>query len=728
MKYLKCIFRNTVSLAIMVVLSVSATAQNYSGLQNKDLPQENIGEALVGSILGAIFDSELSGDIEKVKVLDDREISLTVSIKYWGFKNGGFLQMSLGDQNLVPLKGFTPQTTALTPDQNQVELKIQLDPKSYEENQTFVAPRLVIVVSKSADVSQGVKRVYKLNKKFTNPITAENIIIPVALTPVGSAASLPVSLPSENPAIPRTNVYKAIKDKSLYLHSAVLATPNQPAVAERKLVKPTLTGESVLKARPNVRDHRTPVTDHRAPVRDHRSPVRDHRTPADRTTPDRTGPADQPAPVSTEPEGPDNKPLSFWGDFIYSDVDFESQMDITNVSLNIYPDKNPNSGVFYYLPIAYDIRYDAEKGFAFNVDYGTSRGEETESRVRMSGTLSSGISLYEIQFIKNLMETYKKQNPGLELERPLPLPVSETPEITLGDELKNFGIATVNINNVNSITDPIEFSWQTDGTTAAELENLLRVNSGIIGKMKMKVAGDNLPVQEIPVRIRLIDENTFGRFGRTPDEMRNKTWRNETPFPVRLKYVHYMVIDKTRGGKESPIIYSWDLGNQEIQPGNQVKFDMKTIPAWLDNYKGKQARIWIEYSVVESCTVCNEKVFSSIISSTSRPQLSDVVFRVIDFFESHDIAYMDVEIKSLQGDPNGRVETTFPLLHITQDKTDYAAGKIYVPAGSTPAFDYRVTVVTNNGAEMKSDWISRTSTNVPFGSYQLEELFPSLKK
>jgi hypothetical protein len=259
-------------------------------------------------------------------------------------------------------------------------------------------------------------------------------------------------------------------------------------------------------------------------------------------------------PPSTEPEGPENNPLSFWGDFIYSDVDFESQMKITSVNLNIYRDKNPNSGVFYYLPIAYDIRYDKQKGFAFNVDYGTSRSEGSESKVRMAGILTSGISLYEVQFIKNLMEAYQKQNPGLKLEKPLPLPVSETPVITLGDELKNFGITNVNINNVSSITDPIEFSWLTDGTTAAELENLLRVNSGITGRMKIKPQGGTLPVQEIPVRIRLIDENTFGRFGMTPAEFRNKNWRNETPYPIKLNYIHYMIIDKNRDGKESPII------------------------------------------------------------------------------------------------------------------------------------------------------------------------------
>ena len=683
-------------IAIVLMTSLTAHAQNYSGLQNKDLPQDKVREAIVGSILDALINSDFSGDIDKVKVVDDRDVSLTVKISYWGFKGGGFMQVSLADENLQPLKGFTPESTPLVADQESVELRIQLDPNSYAENESFIAPRLVVLVSKTKGSDQGVQRVYKLNKKFTNPITPENIIIQVPMSPIGSAASLPATLPSESPTIPKRNVYEVIKDKSLYIHKPVSTTAHQPVESQRTVVKPALTGASVL------RSHSMYMLERAQP------------SPA--------------TPVNTDAQGPDNKPLSFWGDFIYSDVDFESQMKITSVNLNIYPDKNPNSGVFYYLPIAYDIKYDKEKGFAFNVDYGTSRGESGESKVRMSGILSSGISLYEIQFIKNLMEAYKKQNPGLKLDRPLPLPVAETPVITLGDELKNFGITSVNINNVSSITDPIEFSWQTDGTTAAELENLLRVNSGITGKMKIKTTSDNLPVQEIPVRIRLIDENTFGRFNMTPSDIRNKTWRNETPFPVKLKYVHYMIISKNSEGKESPIIYSWDLNNQQIQPRTQVKFGTASVPVWLDNYKGKQPRIWMEYSVIDNCAKCNEKVFSEIVSSTNRPQLSNVVFRVIDFFEKYNIAYVDVEMKSIQGDPNGKVETNFPLLHITKDKTDYVAGKIYIPTGAAAAFDYRITLVTNDGAEMKSDWIQRTSLNVPFGSYQIEELFPSLRK
>jgi hypothetical protein len=428
------------------------------------------------------------------------------------------------------------------------------------------------------------------------------------------------------------------------------------------------------------------------------------------------------------PQGPANEPLSFWGDFIYSDVDFESQMKVSNVSLNIYPDKNKYSGIYYYLPIAYDIKYDREKGYAFNMDYGTSRNDGAENKVRMSGTLVSGISLNEIKFIDNMMEAYRKQNPNVKLEKALPLPIADMPVITLGDELKNFGITNVNINNANSVSEPIEFSWMTDGTTAAELENLLKVNSGIIGKIKFKPQGTELPVQEVPARIRLIDENTFGRFAMMPQDFRTKNWRNETPFPVKLKYVHLMTIVKDNQGKDGPVIYSWDLGDLHVPPKVQVKFDAATVPQWLDNYKGVPARIWLDYSVVDTCSSCSEAVFSKIISSTTKPQLSDVVFRVIPFFEEYKISYLDIQMRSTQAEPSGKTEITFPSVHITQDGKDYTAGRIYVPAGTEPSLQYRVTAVTKDGAEHTSGWLPRNLLSIPFGSFQLTEQFPALKK
>ena len=65
---------------------------------------------------------------------------------------------------------------------------------------------------------------------------------------------------------------------------------------------------------------------------------------------------------------------------------------------------------------------------------------------------------------------------------------------------------------------------------------------------------------------------------------------------------------------------------------------------------------------------------------------------------------------------------------ITTIKADYVAGKMYKPTGFSPSFDLRNTVVTKDGNEMTSEWMNRKSRNVPFGSFQLEELFPSLKK
>ena len=702
----------------MLFLNSLSAQNNYSGLLNKELAPDLSKEQLIGGLLDRLlYGGNFTGSVTTVKVLDDRDVSLTVGINYVGYKEG-FIHVSLVDENLNILPSFPSRKIAIDKDKKDVELKLDFDRKGYPENQPFNAPMLVVLVSKNDKGTHGIRSVYKLNKKFNNPLSPENIIVPVALVPVGSAASLPATLPTTGEPrilLPNKNIYESIKSKQVFLYKTDTAALRVKPEAMHRMGAARTTDKPAERTAVGA-DTRTVSVLH-APVL-----FRPMATIA-------TNPGTPQPPPSKEPQGPSDNPLSFWGDFIYSDVDFESQMKITSVSLNIYPDKNPHSGIFYYLPIAYDIKYDKEKGFAFKMDYGAVRGDGNENRVRMAGTLTSGISLYEVQFIKNLMDVYKNLNPALKpFDRPMPLPISETPVITLGDELRNFGITNVNINNASSITDPINFSWMTDGTTAAELENLLKANSGIIGKMKIRPQGTTLPVQEIPVRIRLIDENTFGRFNMTPADFRNKTWRNETPFPVRLKYLHCMIIDKNREGKESPIIYSWDLGNTPVLPQNQVKFNAAAVPQWLDNHKGKQARIWLDYSVVDTCSPCNQKAFEEIISSLTRLQLSDVVFRMIPFFEEHKVAYMDVEMRSLQGDPTGKNVVNFPSVHITNDSTDQLLGKLHIAAGAEPSFEYRVTVVTKEGAELRSDWKVRNSLSVPFGSFQLKELFPSFNR
>lgn len=179
---------------------------------------------------------------------------------------------------------------------------------------------------------------------------------------------------------------------------------------------------------------------------------------------------------------------------------------------------------------------------------------------------------------------------------------------------------------------------------------------------------------------------------------------------------------------QNPVIYSWDMSNTEIPPQAQVKLNAETVPKWLDNFKGRQGRIWMEYSVVDTCGTCNEQVFSRIINSPVKSQLSDVTFRILPFFDEYGINNLDIEVRSLQGEPAGTAVINFPLLHISRDSVDYPGGKLYVPNGQEPAYEYRVTAVTDNGAELQSGWVKRTSLNTPFGSFQLTDLFPALKK
>src|SRR5690606_6352943 len=276
-----------VMFVITATLAFSAHAQNYSGLQNKELSPDLSKESIVTGILDVITSGGETGRIDRVKVIDDQDVSVTVAIAFAGITEG-YIIASLTDEDLKEVKGFSTQKVAIPSGKNEVQIRLQLDPKSYAESETFTVPRLLVMASKTESGTQGVRRLYKLDKKFMNPVTPENIIIPVAMTPVGSAASLPKNAPVENSGsgsglvIPRRNVYEAIKDKPLYLHQVKPVRNGKPTptpVVEHKPVKSKYTGVSVLKMQPMY-----------------------VATPSSSTSS---------APVSTEPQGPDNKPVSF---------------------------------------------------------------------------------------------------------------------------------------------------------------------------------------------------------------------------------------------------------------------------------------------------------------------------------------------------------------------------------------------------------------------------------
>lgn len=455
-------------------------------------------------------------------------------------------------------------------------------------------------------------------------------------------------------------------------------------------------------------------------------PVVAYTPPAGTTTTETTEEPEEEEEVSTEPLGPDNKPISLWEDLV-ADHDFEFPYEITNIRMDIYPDKNLASGTFYYLPTAFHLRWNTDEGYQFKMLYGTAESSESSGNVRMNGTLTPGISSKEIALMKSLLQSYVEDNPNYNFTELKIMPINDVPAISLSSGLEGqYDISSdkINVTISSSLTNPIDVSWSTDNQTKDDMQNALSEGVGIKGIMTLNPDSETVPAQNIPVRITLADTRTLGKFTLEPNQWRNENWVNNTPFPLRLKKVHALIIEK-QGNTTIPLIYSWDLNDVEVPSKASVTFDATKMPQWIET-KNKTEQIWLDYSIVE-CNSCVNDVVDELTGGTSVSKIKNISFMTFQLFDDTDYNMLRVKVRSKFVDPKGETVTELEPIYIREDNGNITAGPLYVPEDESLEFEYFFTVVMNDGnTHNATDWISGNETDVFIGLQKLKEAIPSL--
>jgi hypothetical protein len=337
----------------------------------------------------------------------------------------------------------------------------------------------------------------------------------------------------------------------------------------------------------------------------------------------------------------------------------------------------------------------------------------------MSGKLTSGIGKKEMDVVGELVKAYIRSNPQLgyptrcELRA---LQITGAPTVDFDTDLKQYNITNQTV-SATSLTEPVDVSWRTDQANATDLSNSLKANVGIIGKMTLKPQGGTLSDQTIPVRIRLADERTLGRFTLTQG-WRSRNWKNATPYPVKLKNLHVLWVNGN-----TPAVYTWMLGDREIEPGAEAHLLADAVPAWLDGEP--YARFWMEYEV-ESCDPCHDAVLRTIIHSTVMAQAQQIKFKLLTFFTDYKLNSMVINVRTRQADAAGQTMQNLPPIEVAGDARDYMSGKIYVPPGEAAAFEFQLQLILEDGSLQESAWMPRKDLIVPIGKSQIRELFPQL--
>jgi hypothetical protein len=218
---------------------------------------------------------------------------------------------------------------------------------------------------------------------------------------------------------------------------------------------------------------------------------------------------------------------------------------------------------------------------------------------------------------------------------------------------------------------------------------------------------------QVPVAIKLADSDSFGRLRWN----RADGHRNLRPYPIRLRYLHALIIDPRNN---RPILYSWSLGNIEVPPEARIEWNASRVPAWIDS---AAKRVWVDYSVVETCDACDRLVLDRITGGVTSIAADQITFHTITPLADVGGYEITAHVRSKYFDPKDRASLQKSVV-LKADNQDFTLKPIYNltrPAGE-PLFEYRLELAMPDGTiHQGTQWIASEGVRVLIGRAQLEQ-------
>ncbi len=480
---------------------------------------------------------------------------------------------------------------------------------------------------------------------------------------------------------------------------------------------------------PAVRDHRGEgASSSTQNVRDHRKQTAAQTRPATAALPQRAGIKDidhfqfgvKPEDAQKGAQGPAPAPIELLEGLRAEDIGLNPAL-LLSMASSVYPDKNAASAVFYYYPRAYHLEWTPESGHALRILYGAATTAGAAGDVLMAAQLQSGLDFSEVQLATDLLNAYRRRNGAAGTPAVLrPLPVEKDGvDVSLAAVLGQYSIAKekIAITGLSDVLGQIDVSWVTDPVTKENLQIALAQDVGVNGTIAFTATGGALEPQ-VPISIQLADRDSFGRVRWN----RSDGYRNQTPYPVRLRYLHALVIDPR---SNLPILYSWSLGNTEVAPGSRVEWDAGRVPSWIDN---EAKRVWVDYGVVGGCEPCDRRVLDAITGGVTSIAAEQITFHTITPLADVGAHEVTAIVRSKYFDPKDRGVLQRSVI-LSADNQDFAVKPIYSGAvgPGDPVFEYRLEIAMPDGSAYKGTrWIASDSLRVLIGRSQLEQSIGTL--
>lgn len=680
-------------------------AQPNSGLEGRELRSAN--ELDVQEVIGAVLGATSTGKLEGARVTEDRELRLVVEVRYQDLPNRRLEgELRDGDGKAQTMLG-RPSSTLVEPSGTAL-LVFEPRPGTPEGTEIRSASLRLRVLRPETGLPE-LQRSFEIEKVWRVPIAPENVVVRITPRPEGAAALL-----REKEAVP------------------LLPPVRVPTVDPRRRVLsgPAATQGTTRSTRPAISSGRT-GTSTAAAAGSAVGPVSSSRraTVAAETVLQKLPPSLRLRPVAqfqfglgkgvTDKQGKGPGAGTFdLLEGLRSDVPLARQA-ISRISTRIFQDQNAASGIFYFLPESYALAWNPEGGYGLRMLYGAAReGEAAE--VLMAARLDAGIETSEVELATKLLAEYRARHAAVQFSELRPLPLEQPPAVSFGVDLQQryeIPPERIAISALSDALGEVEVSWSTDTVTKENIQLALVEEVGLDGAMVYTPAGGGLPPQSVALRMRLADPETFGR----QSWRRGEAWRNATPYPVRLNYLHALLFQE-----HVPVVLSWNLDGASIPSGARAEFDAQTVPSWIDR---RAARMWLDYAPAADCAPCDAEVVAAITGGVTSIGASAVTIRTITPLADLGAYEISITLRSRYFDPRSRDEQTKSPVALNADNADFTVGPIFVvdrqPGDSIPGdplYSYRLDLALPDGTTRRGTrWIPADSLRLLIGRVQVEQ-------
>lgn len=728
---------------VLIVLAIACACVTSAGAAGSRSPDQN----LVGTTLRPVEDADaLIGDlidrltrggsrdqrptIDRVLVTEDGPRRIAVTVSYTGLPNARLAGEIRGRDRRSPAQ-IQAGPVQLGAAAGQAALVFERPPDAADFESAYLR---VIAIDPQQPSTPLLARLFALSKQWEAAGTASSTVVRIAPVPIGTTARLG---PRPDYAAP-PKIAVPVRGVTTVVQPAGSGTGGPAAVRDHRTAAATAGAGTV-------RDHRT--TDASAaggglrvdpPPPGSPRPAQPQVIAMRRETAMRTAPATamlperaavlqidrfhygiRPEDAQKGAQGPAAAPLELLEGLRTEDIDL-NPAQLLSMDSSIYADKNPASGIFYYYPRGYHLEWAPDSGPGMRILYGAAAGTAASGDVLMAARLESGLDASEVQLATELLDAYKRRNPATVFTALRPLPLEKDGlEVSFGAVLGQYSIPKerIAITGLSDVLGEIDVSWVTDPVTKENLQLALTQDVGVNGAVSFAAAGGALEPQ-IPIAIQLADRDSYGRVRWN----RTDGFRNLTPYPLRMRYLHALVIDPRNN---LPILYSWSLGGTEVAPQALVQWDPAAVPAWIDT---EAKRIWVDYAVVSSCEPCDKQVLDAITGGVTSVTADQITFHTITPLADVGGYELTAQVRSKYFDPKDRTLVQKSVV-LGKDNQDFFLKPIYsggAPSGQ-PLFEYLIELAMPDGKIYRgANWIPSDSLRVLIGKSQLEQSLGTL--